>query len=254
MNILFIGDVVAQSGVDFLQKKLGELKKKYKTDIAIVNGENSADGNGITKFSARQLLAAGADVITSGNHSFQRNDYAEVFENEYIIRPANYPDGNAGNGYCILDMGKCQVAVINIMGTSFMEPLDNPFACIDEILKNIGTKNIFVDFHAESTAEKQAMGYFLNGKVTAVAGTHTHVQTADERILSDGTAYISDAGMTGVENSIIGKRIEPALNRFVYHTPIRLQEAKGSCFLCGISISFDEKNGKALSIERFQVR
>lgn len=181
MNILFIGDVVAQSGVEFLQRKLGELKKKYKADITVVNGENSANGNGITKLSARGIISAGADVITTGNHCFQRNDCGEVFENEYIIRPANYPEGNVGEGFCILDTGRTQIAVVNIMGTSFMDPLDNPFSCIEKLLEKIDTKNIFVDFHAESTAEKQAMGYFLEGKVTAVVGTHTHIQTADER-------------------------------------------------------------------------
>ena len=211
MNILFIGDVVAQSGVEFLQRKLGELKKKYKADITVVNGENSADGNGITKLSARGIISAGADVITTGNHCFQRNDCGEVFENEYIIRPANYPDGNVGEGFCILDTGRTKVAVVNIMGTSFMDPLDNPFSCVEKLLEKIDTKNIFVDFHAESTAEKQAMGYFLEGKVTAVVGTHTHIQTADEKILSGGTAYISDLGMTGVERSVLGKDIKPAL-------------------------------------------
>ena len=254
MNILLIGDVVAQSGVEFLQKKLGELKNKYKADITVVNGENSADGNGITKLSARGIISAGADVITTGNHCFQRNDCGEVFENEYIIRPANYPVGNVGEGFCILDTGRTQIAVLNVMGTSFLDPLDNPFSCVEKLLEKIDTKNIFVDFHAESTAEKQAMGYFLEGKVTAVAGTHTHVQTADEKILPGGTAYISDLGMTGVERSVLGKDIKPALNRFLYRTPSRLKEAEGKCFMCGVCINFDEKTGKALKIERFQVR
>lgn len=254
-NLLFIGDVVGSAGCDFLMSKLSLIKRQYSVDITVVNGENSAQGNGITPVSADMLVRAGADVITTGNHAFRRKEASDLFDAEYIIRPANYPEGGApGSGVFTLDMGAYSVAVINLMGTAFMDQLDNPFTKIDALLTDIDTPNIFVDFHAEATSEKKAMGYYLAGKVSGVFGTHTHVQTADEAILSGHTAYITDAGMTGPEHSCLGVEIQPAVDRFRFHTPVRFKEASGDCFLCGVCVEFDEKCGKSHKIERLIIR
>ena len=254
-NLLFIGDVVGRSGSDFLTSKLSLIKRQYAVDITIVNGENSAAGDGITAASADALVRAGADVITTGNHAFKRREALGLFDAEYILRPANYPDGGAvGHGIYTLDMGAYSVAVINLMGTVFMEPLDNPFTKADELLADIDTPNIFVDFHAEATSEKKAMGHYLTGKVSGVFGTHTNVQTADEAILGGHTAYITDAGMTGVELSSLGAAIDPCVERFRFRTPVRFKEAEGGCFLCGVCVEFDEKCGKSHKIERLIIR
>ncbi len=254
MNLLFIGDVVGSAGCQFVQDNLYKLKKEYSIDITVINGENSAQGNGITKHSAEQLFSAGADVITTGNHCFKRREALSIYEHDAIIRPANYPEGCAGRGVCRLDLGRTQIAVINLSGTTYLDPLDNPFTCIENILEDIDTPNIFVDFHAEATAEKKAMGHFLTGKVTAVMGTHTHVQTADEIILGGHTGYITDAGMTGPELSILGVDIQPALDRFRFRFPTRFAEAQSPCFLNGVAVSFDEKNGKCHDIKRVIMR
>lgn len=255
-NLLFIGDVVGQSGCDFLRSRLPLIKKENSIDITIVNAENSAQHNGITPSSADSVIRAGADIITTGNHAFRHREMYPVFDSsDYIIRPANYPDGTApGKGVCILDMGSYSVAVINLMGTVYMDPLDNPFTKIEEILETIDTPNIFLDFHAEATSEKKAMGHFLTGRVSGVFGTHTHVQTADEAILDDHTAYITDAGMTGPEHSCLGIEIKPAVDLLRFRMPVRFTEAAGKCFLCGVVVSFDEKSGKSCSIKRVIVR
>ena len=254
-NLLFIGDVVGKSGCDFLSAKLPQLKHAYNIDITIVNAENSAQGNGVTRNSAESVIKAGADVITTGNHAFRHRDELDIYERDYIIRPANYPEGACvGKGICILDMGAYSVAVVNLMGTVYLDPLDNPFSKIDGILSGINTRNIFVDFHAEATSEKKAMGYHLAGKVTGVFGTHTHVQTADETIIESHTAYITDAGMTGVEKSCLGVEIKPAVDRLRFRMPVRFREAEGKCFLCGVIVTFDEKSGKAQNIRRIIIR
>ena len=176
-RLLFVGDVVGKAGCDFFSSKLRLIKRQFGVDITVVNGENSAQGNGITAASADMLLDAGADIITTGNHSFRRKESLGIYERDCIIRPANYPDGGApGRGVFILHCGAYSAAVVNLMGTAFMDPLDNPFTAIDAILADISTPNIFVDFHAESTSEKKAMGFYLDGRVTGVFGTHTHVQ------------------------------------------------------------------------------
>ncbi|MBP3380778.1 MAG: TIGR00282 family metallophosphoesterase [Ruminococcus sp.] len=254
-NLLFVGDVVGQSGCDFLQNKLRQVKKLYDIDVIVVNGENSAQGNGISPKSANAILRAGADVITTGNHAFRRRESAEVFASEYIIRPANYPAGGApGKGVYVLDMGSFSVAVVNLMGTAYMDPLDNPFTVIDKLLPDIGTPNIFVDLHAEATSEKKAMGHYLTGRVTGVFGTHTHVQTADEAILGGHTAYITDVGMTGPELSCLGVDIEPVINRFRFRTPVKFTEAESDSFMCAVCVQFDEKSGKSYKIERLIIR
>jgi len=254
-RLLFIGDVVGKAGCDFLTAKLGLIKKQYDIDVTVVNGENSAQGNGITRYSMDMIISAGADIITTGNHAFRRREALDIYEEDYIVRPANYPeDGCIGRGVCTLDMGAYSVTIVNLMGTAFMDPLDNPFTKIDSILENTDQKNIFVDFHAEATSEKKAMGYHLAGRVAGVFGTHTHVQTADEAILEGGTAYITDVGMTGPEYSCLGVEIQPAVERFRFHMPVRFKEASGDCFLCGVIAEFDEKSGKSHKIERIIVR
>lgn len=249
-NLLFIGDVVGKCGCDFLSEKIYGIKKENNIDLTVINGENSAQGNGITRYSADMLLKMGADVITTGNHCFKRRDSVSIFDDDNIIRPANFPDGCPGKGVCIIDCGYYRAAVINLMGTVYMESLDNPFTVMEKVLEAIDTPNIFVDFHAEATAEKKAMGHFLAGKVTAVLGTHTHVQTADEMILQEHTGYITDAGMTGPELSVLGVNIEAAVNKQRFKYPVRFTEAQSACFVNGVVITFDEKSGKCTKIIR----
>lgn len=254
-NLLFIGDVVGKTGCDFLASKLSGLKKQYNIDVTVVNGENSSQGNGITEESADSIIRAGADVITTGNHAFRHRDSMHIYERDFIIRPANYPEGGCvGKGVCTLDMGAWSLTVINLMGTAFMDALDNPFTKIDEILENTDSKNILVDFHAEATSEKKAMGHYLTDRVTAVVGTHTHVQTSDEIILGGGTAYITDAGMTGPEISCLGADIAPVINTYRFHMPERFTPSANPCFLCGVVIAFDEKTGKSHKIDRIIIR
>ncbi len=248
MKVLFIGDVVGDVGCQFLRQKLPQLRRELSADVTIVNGENSASGNGITTASAEQLFQSGADLITTGNHAFQRKEHLHIYDNECILRPANYSDACPGSGVGILDMGMCRIAVVNLSGVLFLENLDNPFTVIDDLLKEIDTPNIIVDFHAEATSEKKAMGHYLAGRVTAVLGTHTHVQTADAAILQGHTGYITDAGMTGVEDSVLGVRKDIAIDRLRLHVPIRYEEANGACFLNGVLVEFDQKCGKCTKI------
>ena len=254
MKLLFIGDVVGSTGCEFLKKRLPNLKREYGADFAVVNGENSADGNGITAYSAKQIFQAGADVITTGNHAFQRRTDLKIYENDCIIRPANYGEACPGKGVTVCDMGSCQIAVVNLSGVLFLENLENPFTTADSILNAIETPNIFVDFHAEATSEKRAMGFYLARRVTAVMGTHTHVPTADACILENHTGYITDVGMTGVEDSILGTDKRIALERMRLHVPKRYQEATGSCWLNGVLIEFEKKYGKCTKIMPLIVR
>ena len=254
MHILLIGDVVGNSGCCFLQERLPQLKRTHHVDLTIVNGENSAQGNGITKHSMEQLFSAGADIITTGNHCFQRREALSIYEKETILRPLNFPDSCPGHGCTIWDNGPYQVAVINLMATAYMDPLDNPFTVIEKFLPTLPTKNIIVDFHAEATAEKKAMGHFLTGKVSAVIGTHTHVQTADEAILNHHTGYLTDVGMTGGEYSILGVTVKPALDRFRFRFAQRFTEAPAPCFGNGVLLELDTSCGKCTKIERLIFR
>lgn len=251
MRLLFIGDVVSHRGCEFLGSQLHSLKRQYNIDVTVVNGENSASGNGITEHSCSYLTNIGADVITTGNHAFKRRESLGIFETvSHLVRPVNYPDGVIGRGVYIMDMGRCRIAVVNMQGVVYMEPLSNPFAAIDRVLEELDTPNVFVDFHAEATAEKKAMGYFLDGRVTAVLGTHTHVQTADETILPGGTAYITDVGMTGPEESVLGVRKELAIEKQRFNFPVRFMEADTPCFINAVVVEFNEKTGKAVFIDR----
>ena len=249
MRILHIGDVVGEGGCRCLMKCLPELKKYYSVDLCIVNGENSAPGNGIDKNSAEMIFAAGADVITNGNHVWQRQNAVEMLEdNPSILRPSNYPNA-PGNGVCVVDCLREQAAVVCLMGRLTLDNVDDPFRHMDTLLKDISCENIFVDFHAEATSEKAALAYYLDGRVSSVVGTHTHVQTADARILQHGTAFISDVGMTGPVNSVIGADVDMAIQRFLTSRPTRFVAAKGPCAVNGVFIQ--TSGGHAVEIEPF---
>ncbi len=251
MKIIFIGDVVGKNGCEALSSKLFEIKNEYKAELVIVNGENSAEGNGVDRRSEQTIFDAGADVITTGNHAFNKHEINEEFErSDRLIRPANFGSALPGNGMCELDFGSFKVCVINLIGTAFMQPVDNPFKCAEELLSQTAAKNIIVDFHAEATSEKRAMGFFLAGKVSAVLGTHTHVQTADEQII-DGTGYITDVGMTGAKDSVLGVEKDIIIEKFLTYRHIRHVFAGGECIICGVCLEIDEKSGKCVSIERF---
>lgn len=251
-TVLAVGDVFGKPGRDFLQKRLPALKREHGVSLCIVNGENSADGNGISSESAEQLFAAGADVITTGNHAFQRAG-THVYENPRVLRPANYGEELPGCGACVVDCTVMSVQVINLSGRVFMSNADNPFTAAQKLLEARENAAVtIVDFHAEATSEKRLMGYFLDGRAGFVFGTHTHVQTADEQLLPKGTAYITDLGMTGVKQSVIGITPECADARIRLGTNARIDTAEGECMLCGALVRFD-RGGKALGITRICV-
>lgn len=256
MIILCIGDVVGSVGCKFLMKTLPAFKRQKGIDFVIANGENSSDGNGITPTSAKQLFDCGVDVITTGNHSFRRKESYEFYDDcRELLRPANFPDGTTpGRGYTVIDMLKYQVCVINAMGTMYLEPLDCPFKKLDRILEETAQYKIkILDFHAEATAEKRALGYYLDGRVSAVFGTHTHVQTADEQILPNGTGYITDVGMTGTLNSVLGVKKELAIAKFKDKMPVRFDLASGDCRMDCIIFEIDNSTGRTVSLERFSI-
>ena len=251
MNILFLGDVIGEAGCRLLQKTLSELKRKHCVDVCIVNGENSAEGNGITAESANMLFSAGADVITTGNHVLRRREVYDLLDRKTgVLRPANYHKTVPGSGVYLVDMLRYQLCVINLQGQTYMEPCGNPFETMDELLKDIQTPNILVDFHAEATSEKVALGHYLDGRVSAVIGTHTHVQTADERILPKGTADWTDAGLCGGQDSVLGVRKELIIGRFINHMPVRHEYDPKDCELHGCFITVNEKTGEATHIQR----
>src|SRR6266850_688267 len=254
MRILFIGDIVGKPGRELVRRGLAGLVDHHQIDFVIANAENSAAGFGITREIGEQLLDWGVDVMTSGNHIWDKKEALDYIGIEpRLLRPANYPAGAPGNGsYLARTRGGETVGVINVMGRVFMLNIDDPFAVVlreIEALKQ-RTRVIFVDFHAEATSEKIAMGWHLDGKVTAVVGTHTHVQTADERILPKGTAYLTDVGMTGPHDSVIGVETEAALGRFLNAMPARFETATGNPRLNAVVIEADEQTGRATDIER----
>lgn len=256
MNVLCIGDVVGSIGCQFLRAHLPHLKKMKQVDIVIVNGENSADGNGITPASAEFLFLSGADVITTGNHCFRRKEMYERFDqDDMILRPANYLDSVPGKGFCIVDKGRIQIGVVNLRGTAFMEPIMSPFVRIDEILKSgILPKITIVDFHAEATGEKRAMGFYLDGRVSAIFGTHTHVQTSDSCVLPKGTGYITDVGMAGPVHSVLGVKPELVIEKLRTGMPVRFENADGACQMDCVLFEIDEKTGKTVKAEQFSIR
>lgn len=259
MKVLTIGDICSPDGCDYALKKISQIKRNENIDFVIVNGENSALGNGITPESADSIFAAGADVITGGNHTLRRKEFYDVLDtNPFVLRPHNLKEVDTGSGYCLADMGKFSVAVINLSGQIYLERVnaDNPFICVDALLERAkcdGAKYIFVDFHAEATSEKRAMGLYLDGKVTAVFGTHTHVQTADEQILPCGTGYITDLGMTGVINSILGVKNSIIINRLRNGDQSKFEQESGACMLNGCIFDADEKTGLTRSVKRVHI-
>lgn len=254
MKLLFIGDVVGEPGRRAVAKLLAKLRVRHSIDIVIANGENSAGGSGITPDTAAELFAAGVDVITCGDHLFDQREVIELLNSEpRFVRPLNYPVGMPGQGSTIIQKdGLPPVGVINLQGRTFMQPLENPFhAAHAEVKKLCGqTRIIFVDMHAEATSEKIAMARMLDGQVSAVVGTHTHVQTADEQIFPGGTAFLCDAGFTGPHDSCLGRDYEPVIRRFLTGIPQRFGVAKGRVLLQGALIEIDPVSGRALKIER----
>ena len=254
MTILFIGDIVGRPGRDLVQRGLRALLDHYDVDMTIANAENAAAGFGLTRDIGETLLDCGVDVMTSGNHIWDKKEVLEYIAVEpRLLRPANYPVGVPGRGSCIAQTRDGRsVGVINVMGRVFMAPLDDPFAValreIDAVRHR--ARIVVVDVHAEATSEKIAMGWHLDGRVTAVIGTHTHVQTADERVLPGGTAYLTDAGMTGPHDSIIGMEKEPSLARFLNGMPTKFEPASGNPRLNGAVIEADDKTGRATTITR----
>lgn len=257
MNILCIGDVCGDAGCDFLREVLPGLKKLKGIDLVIANGENSAASNGITPQSAEHLLTSGVDIITGGNHSFRRREMYSLLEHsDRILRPANYPDSTPGGGFTIVDCGYALVAVINLLGVVYLESLNCPFETADRLIqraKDEGADIIMVDFHAEATSEKRAMGFYLDSRVSAVFGTHTHVQTADEQILPRGTGYITDLGMTGPIQSVLGVSSDTIITKFKDKMPIRFDFAKGDCMLNGCIFCIDHKTGLTTEVERINI-
>ncbi len=252
-TILFIADVVGKPGRHILSQMARRLRYKHEADYVIANTENSAGGFGITPEMARKVFAYGVDCQTSGNHLWDRNGIGEFMENEpRLIRPANYPDAK-GWGYHINRVGDHRIAVLSLMGRTFMYDIDCPFRTADQILDELpdDIKMIVVDIHAEATSEKQAIWYYLDGRVSAVVGTHTHVQTADEQISEKGTAYITDVGMTGPHDSILGMKKDPALRRFLTGRPIRLSVADDDVRISGVILEIDPESGRTVRIERF---
>lgn len=257
IKVLFLGDVVGKLGCEVVTEKLQGIKREHDIDVTIVNGENSAEGNGITPDSANTLLAAGADIITTGNHALRRRECHNLFDdsNFPIVRPLNFPKRVPGRGVHVLDMLRFRMAVINLQGKVFLDHTDNPFDAVEGVLKQIDTPLVVVDFHAEATSEKNAMGYFLDGKVSAVLGTHTHIQTSDERVLPGGTAYITDAGMCGALNSVLGVEPEQALYRLRTGLPVRFETVKQRpAIISGTVLTLDPSTGRAESIERILIK
>ncbi|AJE03806.1 TIGR00282 family metallophosphoesterase [Geobacter pickeringii] len=257
VKLLFVGDIVGAPGREALSRELHRLVDRHCVDLVIANGENAAGGFGLTEDTARELYSLGVDVLTSGNHIWDKKEALPYIKREeWLVRPANYPSGTAGKGSVVArTAGGIKVGILNLEGRVFMNNLECPFRTADreiELLKE-QTDVIFVDFHAEATSEKVALGWYLDGRVSAVVGTHTHVQTADERILAGGTAYLSDAGMTGSFDSVIGIKKELAIEKFVTLMPTRFEVARKDLRLNGVVIEIDEASGKSLGIERISL-
>ncbi|MGD8782270.1 MAG: TIGR00282 family metallophosphoesterase [Ignavibacteria bacterium] len=253
VNVLFIGDIVGKPGLDITQMWLPGLIKKYKADLVIANGENASDGKGCTEKEGQILFELGVHVITGGNHTWDKHQSQDYLKSEKrALRPLNYPKGTYGNGYYIVETRKGKVAVVNLQGRAFMQTIDCPFRTGEWVINKLKqeTKVIVVDFHAEATAEKLAFANMFDGQISAFIGTHTHIQTADERIFPKGTGYITDSGMTGPYDSVIGMKTEAAINRFLYQTPQKYQAAKDQVHLCGIFLKVDSETGSTIEIER----
>lgn len=254
LTILFLGDVVGEPGRNAVIANLARLKESHAVDFVVVNGENAAGGRGITPKITIDLLRAGVSVVTTGDHIWDQKEIFSFIDTEpRLLRPVNYPPGAPGNGSIVLETARGKVGVVNVQMRTFMQPiLENPFPAVEAAVAALRkeTPVIFVDAHGETTSEKIAIGRFLDGKASAVIGTHTHVQTADEQIFPGGTAFLCDAGMCGPANSILGRAVDPIVNRFISNLPALFPVAKGDVRLCGALVTIDETTGRAQSIAR----
>ena len=256
MKILAVGDIIGETGIKELKNKLYQTRQKEEIDFVIVNGENAAEGMGITEKNFNDIISQNVDVVTMGNHTWGKKDIFKFIDHPKLIRPANYPKGVVGKGYGIYECKHKKIAVINLIGRVYMNVLsESPFLVVKDIIKKIKNKVdiIIVDFHAEATGEKITMGYYLDGMITALFGTHTHVQTADEKILPKGTAYISDIGMTGTKNSALGMDVSVALKRFETSLPERYKVASGEGMLNGVIYDIDDNTNKVKTITRINM-
>ena len=263
MNILFIGDIFGRPGRTIVKERLPGLLRQHSVDLVIANGENAAAGFGITPQLADELFDLGIDVMTTGNHVWDKREIVDYFETadgnphspaRRLIRPANFPESMPGWGVYEGSKNRVPYAVLNLQGRVFMGSSDDPFRVADQMLQKIQAKVVFVDFHAEATSEKVAFGWYLDGRVTAVVGTHTHIPTADETVLPKGTAYITDVGMTGPYDSVIGVKKELVVEKFLSGMPARFEAASGDVRLCAVVVACDEKTGRASRIERLMLR
>lgn len=256
MKILFIGDIVGKPARNYLKELIPSLRDELKLDFVIANGENAAGGSSITPDTAKAIFNSGIDVVTTGDHIFKKKEARQVLESFDVLRPLNYGDLAVGRGFLIKEAGGVKIAVANLLGRVFMQPVDCPFKAIRDILENLKTeaKVIFVDVHAEATSEKLALGYFLAGKVSAVVGSHTHIPTADERIIDDFTAYITDAGMSGSCDSVLGREKHQVIERFVTNMPVRFNLAQDDVRMQGVIVEVEPDTGKALSIKRVEYK
>lgn len=252
LNILFLGDIFGRTGREFVAEKLGSLKREYEIDFTVANGENASHGKGLSMKAADELYDSGIDFITMGNHTWSNSNIMHFIEDYPIIRPANFHSDLPGRGYEVRETFKGKIGILNLQGRVYMEPADNPFSCALRCVEKLRAQTpvIIVDFHAEATSEKIALATVLDGKVSAVIGTHTHVQTADEKILPKGTGFITDAGMCGPSDSIIGMNTALVTEKFIYNTPQRFEPAKGSPQLNGVVLTIEESTGKTTKIER----
>lgn len=254
ISVLFIGDVVGEPGMNILREELKNFIDKFKADFVVVNGENVVDGKGLTEKEADEIFSLGANIITTGNHIWENwKSRPLLANNDRVLRPLNYPPGNAGRGFKILPFDDFAIAVLQLQGRTYMQTIDCPFRAAENALKFISekTQNIIVDFHADATSEKIAMGWFLDGKVSAVLGTHTHTQTADAQILPKGTAFISDVGMTGPYDSVLGMRKDIAIKRYLLQTAHKYEMAKDDVKISGANVVIDAETGQAISIKPF---
>ena len=255
INILFIGDIIGKPGLDLTENLLKSYFHKYEIDFCVANGENLVDGKGIDEPTAAKVFGLGVHVMTGGNHLWDNwNTRKLLGHSKNILRPLNYPSENPGNGFVVYELGeKGKIGVLSLQGRVYMQPIDCPFKKADWAVEKMReqTNVIFVDMHAEATAEKMALGWYLDGRVSALVGTHTHVQTADARILPKGTAFITDVGMTGPYDSVIGLKKETALRRFLTQTPHKYEMASHDVRMCGVYVQVEKETGKALKIESF---
>ena len=257
MKILLVGDVIGNPGRAAFAKYTPEIKKKHGIDLVIVNAENSAGGKGVNRKSADALYRAGADILTTGNHVWDNREVMEIIDDDpYLVRPANYPEGAPGKGFCIYPFRAKNIAVINMSGRAFMPEMDCPFQKIEEVLSEIGDEAdiIILDLHAETTSEKMAMGWYLDGRVQVVVGTHTHIQTSDESILPEGTAYITDLGMVGPWNSVLGVRSDIILQKFITCRPVRFELADGPAVYSALIVDIDDKTDMPVAVERILIK